>query len=107
MSTGYEVVPESLEGMATAMADAKDSFSTLKATVESWTMESFAFGVIGEAAGYSATYNQAIQDVADKLDPFVTSFDDADDALSKSAKHYSDLDASDYEKYGYIEEDLD
>lgn len=107
MTNGFEVVPESLEGMATAMADAKDSFSELKETVESWTMESFAFGVLGELANYPDTYNKSIQDVADALDKFVTSFDDADHALGKSAKHYADKDASWYEQFGYLEEDLD
>lgn len=105
--TGYEVVPESLRGMATAMADAKDAMSGLKKDVESWTMESFAFGLLGELAGYPKIYNTAIQEIADALDTFVTSFEDAEDALGKSAKVYEEKDASWYEQFGYTEEKLD
>jgi uncharacterized protein YukE len=99
--TGFEVVPESLEDMATSFSDAETAMIDLKRDVESWTMDSLAYGLLGEIANYPHIYDTTLGEISTELDKFVTSFGDAADALKKTAKAYAELDGSWYEKYGY------
>jgi len=99
--TGFEVVPESLEDMATSFSDAESAIIDLKRSVESWEMDSLAYGLLGEIANYPHIYSTTITAISAALDDFVTSFGDANDALKKTAKAYAELDGSWYEKYGY------
>lgn len=99
--TGFEVVPGSLFDMSSSFSIAETEIDGLKDTIETWEMDPFAFGVLGELANYSHIYSTTVGQIRDALGKFGISFNDASDALDKTANSYADLDDSWYEKYGY------
>ena len=104
---GYEVVPDALYAMVQEFNEASNVWRDLQAGMHGWSMDTFTLGMLGEAVGYPAGYNEVLEKVFSKVDEAMESFVGTEVALREVARTYGAQDAEYYERFGYVEEELD
>jgi hypothetical protein len=107
MAEDFAVVPEALRDMWAGLLEAHDDWDTMRKTLNSYVLDTFSYGVLGELATYSSSYNAMREEIVARLSVGVESLWDTARTLESVAKHYSQKDAEYYEQFGYLEAETD
>ncbi|OLF04534.1 hypothetical protein BLA60_40295 [Actinophytocola xinjiangensis] len=93
--------------MARTIGDVANVWSDLRISMKQWSMDSFTLGALGEAEGYPGDYNEVLTEIVTKVGAVMESFVSADLVLREVAATYEAQEAEYYEKFGYVEEELE
>lgn len=101
--TDFHVVPDALVGCANYLSEADLKWAT---AVQSLTqaMSDDACGLLGKTANLPKAFNEARQEIVDRLTLSGQSLADAQARIKQTADAYEQKDAEWYAQFGYIDE---
>lgn len=108
MGEQFKVVPEALRRAQMAFDYAQQEWGILAESMRSeWLMGAGDLGLIGRVSGIVDVYNAVVAEMSSQVETGQVKLARTSDALREVASDYEAVDEEYYEKFGWIERDLD